>query len=58
MFLPQSEKNISRVLLKLESTLELEIMLLDKIELLEKQKLFTELRSEEHKWRKWKHLKE
>ena len=52
MFLPQSEKNISRVLLKLESTLELEIMLIDKIELLEKQKLFTELRSEEHKWHK------
>ena len=52
MFLPQSEKNISRVLLKLESTLELEIMLIDKIELLEKQELFTELRSEEHKWRK------
>lgn len=52
MLLSQSEKNISRVLLKLESTLELEIMLIDKIELLEKQKLFTELRSEEHKWRK------
>ena len=50
MFLPQSGKNVSRVLLKLESTLELEIMLLDIIELLEKQKLFTELRSEEHKW--------
>jgi len=54
MLLSQSEKNISRVLLKLESMLELEIMLIDKIEL----KLFTELRSEEHKWRKGKHPEE